>query len=70
MENEKYYEKIGKNVKKYRQKENLTQEKLAELSQMSLDYIGKIEVGINRPGLCAIFKIAKALKIEPYKLLK
>jgi transcriptional regulator with XRE-family HTH domain len=41
----------------------LTQEKLAELSGISLDYLGKIEVCINKPGLKSLFKIANALNI-------
>ena len=42
----------------------MTQEKLAEKTGLSLDYIGKIEVNINHPGLKALMKIADALSVE------
>ena len=48
----------------------LTQEKLAEKAGISLDYMGKIEVSINRPGLRTILKLAKALEIEPFEIVK
>lgn len=58
------YQNIGKKIKYLREKNNFTQEKLAEKSGLSLDYIGKIEVCINKPGLKAIIKIADALRVH------
>ena len=57
------YRKLGLRIKYLREQAGLTQEQLAEKSSISLDYLGKIEVSINKPGLKTIFKIAKALKI-------
>ena len=65
-----FYIKLGKRIKFLREKEGLTQEKLAELAGISLDYLGKIEVNINKPGIKAILKLANALKTEPYNLFK
>ena len=59
-----YYEKLGKKIKFLREKNHLTQEKLAERAEISLDYLGKIEVSINKPGLLTIFKIASALNVQ------
>ncbi len=70
MEYTNLYKKLGENIKKYRKEAGLTQEKLAELADISLDFMGKIEVNINKPGLKTVFKIAQALNIEPYLLLK
>ena len=42
---------------------HLTQEKLAEKSGISLDYLGKIEVNINKPGLKTLIKLSDALDI-------
>jgi len=70
MDIETFYEKIGKNIKKIREQRHLTQETLAEKSGISQDYLGKIEVCINRPGLKTIFKLSKALDVEPSELLK
>lgn len=58
------YQNIGKKIKYLREKNNFTQEKLAEKCGLSLDYIGKIEVCINKPGLKAIIKIADALGVH------
>lgn len=63
MNNDEIYEKLGKQIKLLREKAHLTQEKLAEKSGISLDYIGKIEVNINKPGLKALIKISNALEI-------
>lgn len=70
MDIETFYEKIGKNIKKIREQRHLTQEALAEKSGISQDFLGKIEVCINRPGLKTIFKLSKALDVEPSELLK
>ncbi|MDR1327937.1 MAG: helix-turn-helix transcriptional regulator [Heliobacteriaceae bacterium] len=51
-------------MKYLREQTNLTQEQLAEKADISLDYLGKIEVSINKPGLKTVFKIARALKIR------
>lgn len=48
----------------------MTQERLAENAGISLDYLGKIEVGINRPGLIALLKIANGLEISMEELFK
>ena len=70
MEEVIFYRNIGKKIKTLREQAGLTQEKLAEKSGISLDYLGKIEVCINKPGLKTILKIANALKVEPFKILK
>ena len=70
MEEEVFYKNIGARIKQLREQSGLTQEKLAESAGISLDYMGKIEVNINKPGLKTILKLANALKIEPYKIFK
>ena len=64
MEFKEQYQKLGKQIKFLREERHLTQEKLAERAEISLDYLGKIEVNINRQGLIALFKIVKALDVE------
>lgn len=70
MDIDTFYEKIGQNIKRIREERHLTQDALAEKSGISQDYLGKIEVCINRPGLKTIFKLSVALEVEPYELLK
>ena len=63
MNEQEIYIKLGKRIKFLRAKSHLTQEKLAEMADISLDYLGKIEVNINKPGLKTIIKISNALDI-------
>ena len=64
MDEELIYKKLGKRIKYLREKVHLTQERLAEKSGISLDYLGKIEVNINKPGFKTIIKIANSLNVE------
>ena len=64
MTEAEFYKKLGKRIKFLREKAHLTQEKLAEKSGISLDYLGKIEVSINKPGLKTILKLSQALQCD------
>ena len=68
MNLEEFYIKIGKRIKILRAKALNPKKKLAEAAGISLDYLGKIEVCINHPGLITIFKIANALNVEVKEL--
>ncbi len=59
---------FGKNVKKYRLKSKLSQEKLGELSGLHRTYISDIERGLRSISLNNIDKLSKALNVEIYKL--
>lgn len=59
---------FGNNVRKYRSKKNISQEKLAELSELHRTYISDIERFQRNISISNIQKIANALGIEPYKL--
>lgn len=63
MDEKLIYEKLGKRIKYLRMSAHLTQEKLAEKCEISLDYMGKIEVNISKPGLKTIIKISNALDV-------
>ena len=58
------YKSLGTRIKYLRENKGLTQDKLAEKAGLSIDYIGKIEVNINKPGLRALIKIANALDVH------
>lgn len=58
------------NVRKYRKKKGLSQEKLAELSNLHRTYISDIERYQRSISLENIQKLADALEIETYKLFK
>jgi len=56
------------NMKKYRKKSRLSQEKLAEMLHTTTSYIGEIEINRKKPSLDMVEKIAEALGIEPFRL--
>lgn len=60
---------LGENMKKYRVEEKLTQEKLAALTGLSVQYVGNIERGNATASLETVMKICEALKITPNHLL-
>ena len=62
-------ETVGKNIKSTRTEKGLSQEKLAELTGLHRTYIGAVERGEKNISTKNIEKIAKALAIQPYKLL-
>lgn len=64
----KIQEYLIHNIKFYRKKAKLTQEKLAILSDTSTNYIGLIEIGRRFPSYDLIQRIADNLNIEVYKL--
>ena len=57
------------NVKYYRKKYRLSQEKLAELAGLSTNYIGDIERTNRKVTIDTIEKISEALNIPPVDLL-
>lgn len=71
MINEEYLSLV-KNIKYYRKKKNISQEKLAELADLSSSYIKQIESAkdFKNLTLCSIIKIANALDIEIDKLFE
>ena len=58
------------NIKKYREQAGLTQEQLSEMAGISPDYLSEIERGKKIPSMKRFFKIANALEVLPYELLK
>jgi len=56
---------FGKRLRYYREEKNLTQEKLAILTGLNMNYIGSVERGERSIGLLNIWKLADALEINP-----
>lgn len=61
---------FSKNVKSYRKQKKISQETLAERSNLSTNYVGSIESKARRVNIDTIEKIAKGLEISPDILLK
>jgi len=58
------------NIKYFRYKNNMSQERLAELCSFTPRYMTDIERGKHCPTIDKIESIAKALKIETYELFQ
>jgi len=63
---------IATNIRKYRKKRRMTQEQAAERAEITAAYWQRLELvsQSDLPSVHTIFKIAKALNIHPYQLLK
>jgi transcriptional regulator with XRE-family HTH domain len=62
---------VGFRIQFFRKTKGLSQEELAEQSDLSYSTISHIESTTSYPlSLCALYRIAKALEIDPYQLLK
>ena len=55
---------IGKRIADLRKKAGLTQEKLAEKADYSVEFISFVERGINAPSVEGCGRIAAALKVH------
>ncbi|MCH5325017.1 MAG: helix-turn-helix transcriptional regulator [Eubacterium sp.] len=60
---------LGKNIRKYRLQNNISQEKLAELVDVSPNYIGMLERSDKIPALKTFIKLSEALGVTPDMLL-
>jgi len=60
---------VGRNVKRIRQREGLTQEQLAEVSGFSQQYISGLEQGRRNPTVVTLYELAIALGVGHLELL-
>ncbi len=60
---------IGKQLRYTRRVKDVTQEELAELIDVSVGWISRIERGANLPNLKLLFRIAKVLQVRVNELL-
>ena len=61
---------VGGNVKRFRLKRGLTQEKFADLSGFSQQYISGLEAGRRNPTVVTVYEIAVALGVTHLDLLR
>ena len=70
MDMTNYYQELAKNMRIERARLNISQLKLAEMADVSLDTINLIERGVGNPKLCTIIAIAKALNVDLNTLIQ
>lgn len=70
IDDEKIRHVLSQNIKTARIYSNLTQEQLAEQSEISLNFLKDIESGRSGTSLLTFINICKSLYITPNELLK
>lgn len=71
MQNKKELEKaFGEVLRKLRVEQNLSQDKLAELSHLDRTYISLLERGLRTPTISTLFSISNALNSSPSRIIK
>jgi transcriptional regulator with XRE-family HTH domain len=61
---------VGRNVRDARIRCGLTQEKFAERSGFTQQYISDLERGLRNPTVVTVFELAQALDVSHLELLK
>jgi transcriptional regulator with XRE-family HTH domain len=62
-------EAFGKVLKELRKANQISQERLAEVSNLDRSFISMLECGYKQPSLITIFQLAKALNLSASKIL-
>ncbi|MFZ2395316.1 MAG: helix-turn-helix transcriptional regulator [Smithella sp.] len=62
-------EAFGGVIRELRKVNQISQEKLAEVSKLDRSFISLIECGHKQPSLITIFQLAKALNLSASKIL-
>lgn len=70
MDMTNYFKELAKNMRIERARLNISQLKLAEMADVSLDTINMIERGVGNPKFCTVISIAKALNVDLNTLVK
>ncbi len=60
---------FGQVLREYREKNKISQEALALVCGLDRTFMSALERGIRQPSLKSLFKIAKALKVPPSRLV-
>jgi transcriptional regulator with XRE-family HTH domain len=61
---------VGQNVQRIRIKKGLTQERFAELSGFSQQYLSGLEKGKRNPTIITLYEIATALGVSHLELMR
>jgi transcriptional regulator with XRE-family HTH domain len=61
---------VGRNVRRLRQRRDLTQEEFAEASGFSQQYISSLERGHRNPTVVTLYELATALGVSHVELVR
>ena len=60
---------FGERVQELRERERLTQDRLAKLSGLQASLVGRLERGLHEPRLSTVLSVARGLGVTPGELL-
>lgn len=60
---------LGQAIRRVRQEQNLSQERLALLAEVDPSYLGRVERGDNNVALLTLIKIAKSLNVTVAQMM-
>jgi len=63
-------EAFGSVIKTLREEKGLSQQELADYSEVDRTYISDLERGLYSPSLNTIYKLAEILKLKPHELIQ
>lgn len=61
---------VGRNLARLRRRKQMTQERLAEISGFSQQYISGVEQGRRNPTIVTLYELAQALGVSHIDLVK
>lgn len=60
---------VGRNFARLRKEKGLTQERVAELTGFTQQYVSGLERGVRNPTVVTLFHLAQVLDVEPADLV-
>lgn len=69
MSDEKLLRELGERIRRLRNEQSLSQEKLAELADIHVNHLRRIELGQANPTYLVLFRLAAALELTLTNLL-
>jgi transcriptional regulator with XRE-family HTH domain len=70
MKEKNYLIKIGRNIKELRKEKGISQVELAYMCNFEKTNMSRIESGNNNPTIRTLLKIANALDVDLFEILK
>jgi len=61
---------IGRSIRQKREQQGLSQERLAELAELSKNYVGNVERGESELSVSTLIQLTKALNFSASELLR
>jgi transcriptional regulator with XRE-family HTH domain len=66
----KLLETFGRSIRSHRKKRGWNQDNLAEAAKLSRNYVSDIERGVRNPGLLALVRLSRALRLPLRDMLE